>query len=49
MDGCKYEDEFAPAGCPFKYGQDFVDHGTHIAGTNVLCVACVCLEGYLAS
>ncbi|WIA35759.1 hypothetical protein OEZ86_004155 [Tetradesmus obliquus] len=33
MDGCKYEDEFAPAGCPFKYGEDFVDHGTHIAGT----------------
>ncbi|KAF6266317.1 hypothetical protein COO60DRAFT_1697337 [Scenedesmus sp. NREL 46B-D3] len=33
IDGCKYEDAFAPAGCPFTYSEDFVDHGTHIAGT----------------
>lgn len=33
IDGCKYEDEFAPAGCPFIYNQDFVGHGTHIGGT----------------
>uniref|UniRef100_A0A383W226 Peptidase S8/S53 domain-containing protein n=1 Tax=Tetradesmus obliquus TaxID=3088 RepID=A0A383W226_TETOB len=33
LDGCKFEDSFAPAGCPFKWDQDLVGHGTHVAGT----------------
>lgn len=33
LDGCKYEDSFAPGGCPFKWSEDYVSHGTHVAGT----------------
>ncbi|KAF6250501.1 peptidase S8/S53 domain-containing protein [Scenedesmus sp. NREL 46B-D3] len=33
LDGCKFEDSFAPAGCPFNWAQDLVGHGTHVAGT----------------
>eukprot|EP00882_Tetradesmus_deserticola_P010779 GHRQ01011383.1.p1 GENE.GHRQ01011383.1~~GHRQ01011383.1.p1 ORF type:complete len:651 (+),score=170.77 GHRQ01011383.1:503-2455(+) len=33
LDGCKFEDTFAPAGCPFNWTQDLVGHGTHVAGT----------------
>jgi subtilisin family serine protease len=33
LDGCKYEDAFAPGGCPFKWTEDYISHGTHVAGT----------------
>jgi subtilisin family serine protease len=32
VDGCKYEDAYAPGGCPFPWSRDFVGHGTHVAG-----------------
>lgn len=33
LDGCKYEDSFAPGGCPFKWSGDYMGHGSHVAGT----------------
>ncbi|KAF8059403.1 fls [Scenedesmus sp. PABB004] len=33
LDGCKGQDSVAPAGCPFQWDQDLVNHGTHVAGT----------------
>lgn len=33
LDGCKYEDAFAPGGCPFKWSEDYISHGSHVAGT----------------
>lgn len=33
MDGCKYEDNFAPGGCPYKWSEDKISHGTHVVGT----------------
>lgn len=33
LDGCKYEDSFAPGGCPFKWSEDMISHGSHVAGT----------------
>jgi subtilisin family serine protease len=33
LDGCKYEDSFAPGGCPFKWSEDYISHGSHVAGT----------------
>lgn len=32
LDGCKYEDMEAPGGCPFKWDEDALGHGTHVAG-----------------
>lgn len=32
LDGCKAQDNVAPAGCPFNWGQDLLGHGTHVAG-----------------
>jgi subtilisin family serine protease len=45
VDGCKFEDSFAPAGCPFNWQQDLVGHGTHVAGAcvdNMLLCGCAC-------
>jgi subtilisin family serine protease len=33
LDGCKYEDAFAPGGCPFTWSGDMISHGTHVTGT----------------